>query len=85
MNDDFGCEDNYKLYRVNNVNSASSSYEFWKILGNTGPSILCVTHHMSRKEKRYWLVLVGTWSAWGVTGWYLVALGQYRAVPVGTW
>ena len=34
MNDDFGCEDIYKLYLVNNVNSASSSYEFWKILGS---------------------------------------------------
>ena len=34
MNDDFWCEDIYKLYRVNYVNSASSSYEFWKILGN---------------------------------------------------
>ena len=32
---------------------------------------------------RYWLVLGGTWSIWGVTGWYLVVLGQYRAVLVG--
>ena len=35
--------------------------------------------------ERYWLVLGGTWSVGGVIGWYLVVLGQYRAVLVGTW
>ena len=32
-----------------------------------------------------WFALGGIWSVWGVTGWYLVVLGQYRAVLVGTW
>ena len=40
-------------------------------------------HWVSRK--RYWLILVGTGSAWSGTGWYLVVLGQYGAVLVGTW
>ena len=31
------------------------------------------------------MVLGGTGSVYGITGWYLVALGQYRAVMVGTW
>ena len=30
-------------------------------------------------------VLGGTWSVWGVTGWYLVILSQYRAVLAGIW
>ena len=40
--------------------------------------------------ERYWLVLDGTWSVEGGTGWYLMVLGhyrvlcQYRAVLVGT-
>ena len=33
---------------------------------------------------RYWLVLGGTESVWGGTGWYLVVLSQYGAVLVGT-
>ena len=46
---------------------------------NTGPSILCVTHQMSHKNfkgdniarrGRYCLVLSGTRSVWGATGWY---------------
>ena len=35
--------------------------------------------------ERYWLVLGGIWSVLGVTGWYLVVQGQYRAILVGTW
>ena len=31
------------------------------------------------------VVLVGTWSVEGGTGWFLVILGQYGAVLVGTW
>ena len=31
------------------------------------------------------MVLDGTGSVYGGTGWYLVVLGQYRAVMVGTW
>ena len=34
---------------------------------------------------RYWLVLDGTRSVEGGTGWYLVVLGQYGAVLVCTW
>ena len=33
---------------------------------------------------QYWLVLGDTGSVWGGTGWYLVVLGQYRAVLVDT-
>ena len=33
--------------------------------------------------EQYWLVLGGTWSVWGIAGWYLVVLGQYRVVLVG--
>ena len=29
---------------------------------------------------RYWLVLGGTGSVWGGTGWYMVVLGQYNSV-----
>ena len=29
---------------------------------------------------RYWLVLGGTGSVWGVTGWYFVVLCQYGVV-----
>ena len=35
--------------------------------------------------KRYWLIYDGTGSVEGGIGWYLVVLGQYRAVLVGTW
>ena len=31
------------------------------------------------------LVIDGTGSVYGDTGWYLVVQGQYRAVMVGTW
>ena len=31
---------------------------------------------------RYWLVFGGDGSIWGGTGWYLVVLGQNRAVRV---
>ena len=34
---------------------------------------------------RCWLVLGVTGSGWGGTGWYLVLLGQYGAVLVGSW
>ena len=35
---------------------------------------------------QYRALLVGvTGSVWDDTCWYLVALDQYRAVPVGTW
>ena len=33
---------------------------------------------------RYWLVLDGAGSVKGGTGWYLMVLGQKRAVLVGT-
>ena len=29
---------------------------------------------------RYWLVLGGTGSGWGGTGWYMVVLGQFNSV-----
>ena len=32
---------------------------------------------------QYWLVLGGTWSLWGGTGWYMVVLGQYNLVLIG--
>ena len=35
--------------------------------------------------ERYWLVLGGTGSVGGGTGWYLVVLGQYRSVLIDTW
>ena len=35
--------------------------------------------------KRYWLIYDGTGSVEGGTGWYLVVLGQWEAVLVGTW
>ena len=38
--------------------------------------------YMTVLGQRYWLVLGGTWSVWGVTDRYLVVLGQYRAVLV---
>ena len=31
------------------------------------------------------MILCSTGSVLGIAGWYLVALGQYRAVMVGTW
>ena len=34
---------------------------------------------------QYWLVLDGTGSVWGGTGWYLVVFGQCGAVVAGTW
>ena len=34
-------------------------------------------------RRRYWLVLGGTGSVWGGTGWYLVVLGQYNFVLLG--
>ena len=30
--------------------------------------------------EQYWLVLGGTGSVWGGTGWYMVVLGQYNSV-----
>ena len=30
-------------------------------------------------------MLGGTESVWGVTGWFLLILGQFGAVLVGTW
>ena len=33
----------------------------------------------------YWLVLGGTGSVQGGTGWYMVVLGQYGAELVGSW
>ena len=36
-------------------------------------------------RRRYWLVLGGTGSVGGGTGWYLVVLGQYRSVLIDTW
>ena len=32
-----------------------------------------------------WLVLGGTWPVLGGTGWFVVVMGQYGAVLVGTW
>ena len=34
---------------------------------------------------RYWLVLVGTWSVWSVTGFYLVSMGRYWLVLGSIW
>ena len=34
---------------------------------------------------RYWLVLGGTGSVWGGIGWYVVEMGQYGAVLIGSW
>ena len=34
--------------------------------------------------KQYWLIYDGTGSVEGGTGWYLVVLGQWEAVLVGT-
>ena len=34
---------------------------------------------------RYWLAHSGTGSVWSGTGWFLVKLGQYGALLVGTW
>ena len=34
--------------------------------------------------ERYWLVYGDTGWIWGGNGWYLVALGRYRAVMVDT-
>ena len=36
-------------------------------------------------RERYWLIYDGTGSAKGGTGQYLVVLGQYGALLVGTW
>ena len=35
--------------------------------------------------ERNWLIHDCTWSVEGDTGWYLVELGEYVAVLVGTW
>ena len=67
----------------------------------TRPSILCVTHQMSRKKRKDpvgstvrcalfnykvdRLVLDGTGSVYGDTGWYLMVLGHYKLVLLGTW
>ena len=34
--------------------------------------------------RQYWLVCGGNGSVWGGVGWYLVILGQYGAVLVGS-
>ena len=34
---------------------------------------------------RYWLVLGGTGSVKSGAGWFVVVMGQYGAVLVGTW
>jgi len=40
----------------------------------------------SSKEKSFnWHVFPSTGSVWDCTGWYLVVLGHYEAVLVGTW
>ena len=33
-------------------------------------------------KKWYWLIFGGTGSVWGGFGWYLMVLGEYRAVLV---
>ena len=33
----------------------------------------------------YWLVLGGSGSVEGGTGWYMMVLGQYRSVLIDTW
>ena len=35
------------------------------------------------RRRQYWLVLGGTGSVWGGTGWYLVVLGQHNLVLLG--
>ena len=65
-------------------------------LMSTTPSILCVTHQISRKNRNdlidsiqrykmmnYKVISFGT--SWNWYGKYLVVLGQYGAALVGTW
>ena len=52
----------------------------------TRPSILCVTHQVVKREIiQYGVVLGGTGSVLGGSGWYLVVQGQFGVVLVGTW
>ena len=37
------------------------------------------------RKRRYLLLLGGIGSVWGGAGWYLVVMGQYRAVRVDSW
>ena len=56
---------------------------FQKIYGLHSVNHQIIEYWVSRG--RYWLVLSCTGSEQGGTGWYLVVLGQYRAVLVGDW
>ena len=55
---------------------------FQKIFGLHGLNHQIIEYWVSRG--RYWLVLDGAGSVKGSTGWYLMVLGQKRAVLVGT-
>ena len=50
----------------------------------TRPSILCVTHQMSRKKRNY---SVGWTVPYQIVNykWYLMVLGQYMTILAGTW
>ena len=58
----------------------------------TRPSILCVTHQMSRKREiiqlaelclTRWWIISGTWWYWDSMWWYWLVLGQYKLVLLG--
>ena len=50
----------------------------------TRPSILCVTHQMSRKKRNYSVGLTVPYEMMNYK-WYLMVLGQYMTILAGTW
>ena len=66
------------------VYMGESIYLWDGFLRKTRPSILCVTHQMSRKKRNHSVVLDGTGSVNDDTGWYLVSISWYCLVLGGT-
>ena len=60
------------------------SFKYRLVFGGTG-SVEGTTWRNWVSIRWYWLVLDCTWSLEGGTGCYLVVVGQYRVVLVGTW
>ena len=50
----------------------------------TRPSILCVTHQMSRKKRNYSIGRTVPFEMMNFK-WYLMVLGQYMTILAGTW
>ena len=67
---------------------ACSSRGYWYLgwwwCEKTRPSILCVTHQMSRKKRDYSVDWTVPYEMMNYK-WYLMVLGQYMTILAGTW